>query len=227
MTAAREAIYLPVLCLTVVLLGSLRMDGANVLPPPSPFSLVLGILLFGVLVQSGALAPERVMSASRSTLQNLNGFVLLATLVFACGQMFSLLTPAAGLPKIVFSAYFLVLMLNTFAAGPDRVRLLRSLAVTFGAAFILNFVVLNALSNPAGGRLTRVLQLLLEGVTLGALTQGVQSPATSYIALFTIVVFLVTLSMLPGRLSRSVRDAIEAGDDSTHNPHALSRHDLT
>jgi len=214
MTAAREAIYLPVLCLTVVLLGSLRLDAAIVLPPPSPFSLVLGILLLGVLVQSGTLAPERVMNGSRSGLQNLNGFVLLATLVLACGQMFALLTPAAGLPRVVFSACFLILMLNTFAASPDRVRLLRSLAVTFGAAFLLNFVVLNALSDPAGGRLTRVLQLLLEGVTLGALTQDVHRPAAGYIALLTIVLFLITLSMLPARRARDDRDALEAAGEA-------------
>jgi hypothetical protein len=197
MTAAREAIHLPVLFLTVTLLGGLRPGAAVMLAPPSLFALVLAVLVIGVLVQSGALAPLRVMNASRPALANLNGGVLLAALLVASAQMFSLLTPDAGLPRVLFSVYFLVLLINTMAASPDRVRVLRSLAVTFGAAFVLKFIVLDALSDPAGGRLTRVLQILFEGVTLGALTQNAQHPAAGYVAFAAVALFLVALSLLP------------------------------
>jgi hypothetical protein len=197
MTAAREAIHLPVLFLTVTLLGGLRPGAAVMLAPPSLFALVLAVLVIGVLVQSGALAPLRVMNASRPALANLNGGVLLAALLVASAQMFSLLTPDAGLPRVLFSVYFLVLLINTMAASPDRVRVLRSLAVTFGAAFVLKFIVLDALSDPAGGRLTRVLQILFEGVTLGALTQDAQHPAAGYVAFAAVALFLVALSLLP------------------------------
>ena len=57
----------------------------------------------------------------------------------------------------------LVLLLNTTAAAPDHVRLLRSLAITFGALFILKFVVLSELSAPGSSRLKGVLQAMLEG----------------------------------------------------------------
>ena len=197
MTAAREAIYLPVLLLTVTLLGGLRPGAAVVLAPPSLFSLILAVLLVGVLVQSGAFVPLRVMNGSRPALANLNGGVLVAALLVASAQMFSLLTPDAGLPRVLFSVYFLVLMINTMAASPDRVRVLRSLAVTFGAAFVLKFIVLDALSDPAGGRLTRLIQVLFEGVTLGALTQDVQHPAAGYLAFAVIVMFLVAVALLP------------------------------
>ena len=197
MTASREAIHLPVLFLTVTLLGGLRPGSAVVLAPPSLFSLVLAVLLVGVLVQSQAFVPLRVMNASRPALANLNGGVLVAALLVASAQMFSLLTPDAGLPRVLFSIYFFVLMINTMAASPDRVRVLRSLAVTFGAAFVLKFIVLDALSDPAGGRLTRVLQVLFEGVTLGALTQDAQHPAAGYIAFAAIVIFLAALALLP------------------------------
>jgi hypothetical protein len=113
--------------------------------------------------------------------------------------MFSLLTPDSGLPRMFLSVYFLVLLLNTWAAGPDRIRVLRSLAVTFGAAFLLKFVVLAALSEPTGGRLARVVQVLFEGVTLGTVTQGVQHPASGYLAFLTIILFLIALALLPGR----------------------------
>ena len=208
MTPAREAVVLPSLFLTVALAGGLRYGSALVLPPPSLFALVLAALLLGALVQSGAFDPWRVTNASRSGLANANGIVLLGTLFLASAQIFALLTPDSGLPRIVFSVYFLVLMLNTIAAGPDRVRLLRSLGVTFGAAFILKFVVLDGLSDPAGGRLGRVLQLLLEGVTLGAITQGVQHPAAGYVAFGVVVLFLVAVWLLPGR-ERTDRRLIE------------------
>lgn len=197
MTPAREAIYLPVLFLTVTLLGGLRPGSVMVLAPPSLFSLILAVLLAGVLVQSGAFAPLRVMNASRPALANVNGGVLVAAVLVASAQIFSLLTPAAGLPRVLFSVYFLVLLLNTTAASPDRVRVLRSLAVTFGAAFVLKFIVLDALSDPAGGRVARVLQMLFEGVTLGALTQEAQHPAAGYIAFAAIAIFLTALSLLP------------------------------
>ena len=197
MTAAREAIYLPVLFLTVTLLAGLRPGSAVVAAPPSLFSLILAVLLVGVLVQSGAFAPLRVMNPSRPALANLNGGVIAATLLVAAAQTFSLLTPDAGLPRVLFSVYFLVLMINTMAASPDRVRVLRSLAVTFGAAFVLKFIVLDGLSDPAGGRMTRLLQVLFEGVTLGTVTQDVQHPAAGYVAFATIVMFLAGLALLP------------------------------
>ena len=207
MTAAREAIHLPVLFLTVTLLGGLRPGSAVVLAPPSLFALILAVLLVGVLVQSGAFAPLRVMNGSRPALANLNGAALVAALLVASAQMFSLLTPDAGLPRVLFSVYFLVLLINTMAASPDRVRVLRSLAVTFGAAFVLKFIVLDALSDPAGGRLTRLLQVLFEGVTLGALTQEVQHPAAGYVAFGVIVMFLVAVALLPSA-QRSASRAI-------------------
>jgi hypothetical protein len=43
----------------------------------------------------------------------------------------------AWLWLLAAGAFFLVLLLNTAAAAPDRQQLLRSLAVTFGAAFVL------------------------------------------------------------------------------------------
>jgi hypothetical protein len=197
MSAASEAFYLPALFLTVALLGGVRIADRIVLLPPPLFALVLGLLLLGVLARSGALALDRVMNASRSALANVNGLMVILTTFLASAQMFNLVTPEIGLPRLLFSVFFLVLLLNTLAASPDRVRVLRSFLVIFGSAFVLKFVVLAALSDPTGGMLKRTLLVLLEGVTLGTLTQNVFHESTGYLAFFTIALFMIGLAMLP------------------------------
>jgi hypothetical protein len=201
MSPAREAFYLPLLFLTVVLLGGMRIFDRVVLLPPSLFALVLGLLLVGVLINCGALTPELLMSSARPAIANVNGLVVLLTAFLACAQAFSLATPDAGLPHLLFSVFFFVLLMNTLAASPDRVRVLRSLAVIFGSAFVLKFIVLAALSDPEGGRLRRVLLALLEGMTLGTLTQPIARPVAGYVAFFTLLLFLIGLALLPARVA--------------------------
>jgi len=219
--ALREAVILPAAFLTVVLLGSVRIAEATSLVPPSVFALVLGLLVIQVIVQSGTLAPQRLLAATRSPLANVNGVVVVLALWLASAQVIALLIPESGLPRIAFGVFLLILLLNTAAAAPDRTRLLRSLSVTFGALFLLKFVMLRELSTPGTGGLKRVLQVLLEGITLGALLQPPSHAAASYVALFCLVLFLVALFLLPPKpLTRRVgrgeslrRVAIEVADD--------------
>jgi len=203
--ATHEAVVLPAALLTVLLLGSVRIGETTTIAPPSVFALVLGLLLVRVVVQSGALAPARLVSMSRSPLENANGTIVLVSLWLAAAQVVAVLMPASGLPRIVAGVFLLVLLLNTAAAAPDRVRLLRSLAITFGALFILKFVVLSELSAPGDSRLKGVLQAMLEGITLGALLQPPSHAATGYLALLALILFLVGVLILPSRLSRNDR----------------------
>lgn len=197
MTAAREAIVLPVLFLTVALCGGVRIGEGIAFEPPSLFALVLGVLLVRLLIQSGTLRPDRLLSPERNPLANVNGVVVLLTLWAAAAQIFTMLIPENGLPRLVFSVFFLILLLNTAAASPDRRRLLQSLGVTLGSVFVLKFVLLAALSAPGTGWLKRVLQAMVEGITLGTLTQRVLHPAAGYIALFALGLFLVAVFLLP------------------------------
>ena len=203
MKAATEAVYLPMLFLTVALLGGLRVDERVTFVSPPLFALVLGMMLFGVLVRGQVLAPERLMSASREPLENLNGLVVILSAFFAAAQIFNLVTPETGLPFLLFNVFLFVLLVNTLATFPDRVSVLRSMAVITGAAFILKFIVLGAISDPGEGVVKRVLYVLLEGVTLGTLSQPVLHPSAGYIAFATLSLFLVGLAMLPAR-TRSV-----------------------
>jgi hypothetical protein len=197
--AVREGIVLPTALLTVLLAGSIRMAQTTVFAPPSVFALVLGLLVIRVIVQSGALAPDRLLANSRSAAANLNGVTILLALWLASAQVVAVLIPESGLPRIVFAVFLLILLINTVAASPDRVRLLRSLSVTFGALFLLKFVVLRELSAPGTSGLKRVLQALLEGITLGSLLQAPSHVATSYLALLSLVLFLVAVFLLPAR----------------------------
>jgi hypothetical protein len=205
MTPVREAVMLPLLFLTVALFGGLRIAERVALGPPPLFALVLAVLALGVLVRCGALIPHSLLDAGRPALANLNGLIVVLALFLATAQAFHLSTPESGLPHVLFNVFFVVLLANTLAAAPDRARVLRSLFVILGSGFVLKFIVLAALSNPAETMLARVLRVLFEGVTLGSVTQDVMHPAAGYIAFCTLMVYLFGLVMLPAR----------AGDGST------------
>jgi len=208
-SAVREAIVLPVLLLTVVLLAGAELGTAVALVPPSLFSLVLGTMLIVALVRSGALDPSRLLHGSRSVLANANGAVVLAALFAASAQVLAMLTPRSGLPLFFVDVLLFVLLLNTLVSEPDRVRLLRSLAVTLGSALLLKFVVLTAVSNPTGSRMSRVIMAIFDAATFGSITQEVHSPASGYVAFFSTALYLVAVALLPPPAYRSGRTDLE------------------
>jgi hypothetical protein len=197
MSAVREALVLPLIFLTVTVLSGVRLGAGVTFLPPSLFSLVLGTMLVAALVRSGALAPVRLLHGSRSILANANGAVVLATLLAAASQLLAMLTPRSGLPLFFVDVFLFVLLLNTLVAQPDRVRLLRSLAVILGSALVLKFVVLASLAGPSDSRTARVLTALFDAATFGTIAQEPQSPAGGYLAFFSIGLFLIGVGALP------------------------------
>lgn len=197
MTAAREAITLPAIFLTVALLGGFRLAERVTMTVPSLWALVLAVLALALLVSSGALAPDRLVHTARPVLANLNGLILLLALFLATAQVFSLATPESGLPRILCNIFFLVLLVNTRAASPDRVRVLRSVFVILGSGFVLKFIVLAVLSNPADTLFARSVHAIFEGATLGTVTQDVVHPATGYVAFCALMLYLFGLVLLP------------------------------
>lgn len=194
-----EALTLPVIFLTVALLGGLRIDGAGRLGfmPPPLMALVLAVLLLGALYRSGALVPARLVHPSRTGLANASGVVVIVTLGLAAAQVLGTLTPEGGLLALVFNIAWLVLLGNTVTARPDRNRLLASLLVVFGAAFVVKYVLLGALYAPDGGLTKRVVLALMEGVSLGSLAYEPAGPATGYVAFVAVLLFLGGVASLP------------------------------
>lgn len=201
MTASREAIVLPLLLLLVAAGGGFRSgvtDGAWRFLPPTPMTLVLGLLLVGVLVRTGVLAPWRLVGPHRTSLANANGMLLLGTLLVASAQVFTALSPESGLLQVLASVFFLLLLVNTLAARPTRARAMQSLGVVLLAAFVLKYVVLDALYAPEGSLARRVVTTLLEGVSLGALGYTSHGTATAYVAFVVVLAYLFALVLLPG-----------------------------
>ena len=199
--AVREAVVLPLIFLLVAAGGGFRSgvaDGAWRFLPPTPMALVLGLLMVGVLVRTGVLAPWTLIGPQRSGLANANGAMLVATLLVASAQIFTALSPESGLLQVLASVFFLLLLINTLAARPTRARAMQSLGVVLLAAFVLKYVVLDALYAPEGSLARKVVTTLLEGVSLGALGYTSHGTATGYVAFVVVLVYLFALVLLPG-----------------------------
>lgn len=212
MSLRRECFVLPGLFLTVALLGGFRAAGDVQLLPPSLMALALAMLLVGCLTRAGVLVPDALLNARRSGLANVSGLIVLLTLFAASAQAFNLVTPERGLLHLLFSLFFLVQLLTTLAAVRERVPLLRALSVLFGAAFLIRFVLLESLYSPGGGTLQRVLAVLIEGASLGALGYTPHAPITGYVAFFALVTFMTGLALLtPGERPGTLVPASSAG----------------
>jgi hypothetical protein len=198
-SAAREAFTLPLLLLGAGLAAAVRVDAAGTVrfAGPTLLSLVLAVMLIGLLFRAGVLAPERLMAAGRSGLANANGAVVLLALLFASAHIFTVLTPESGLMGVLFGAFYLALLWTTAAARPTGIRLIRSLAVVFGTALVLRFIVLNGLSAPEPSLARRVFTGALEGLTLGGLGLEYHAPATGYAAFGALGLFFAAVLLLP------------------------------
>jgi hypothetical protein len=194
-----EAFTLPLAFLSVALLGGLRIDtpGRFGFAPPPLMALVLAVVLIAVLFRAGAIVPAALVHPSRPGLANASGLVIVLALGAATAQVIATLTPDGGLLTLVFDVAWLVLFGNTLAARPDRRRLLASLLVIFGAAFVVKYVVLSALYAPDSSLTKRAIMALLEGVSLGGLAYQPPGPVTGYVAFAAVLLYVGAVASLP------------------------------
>ncbi len=227
MSAIREAIVLPILLLTATLLASAQPGSPLAFAAPSLYSLVLGTLVLTALVQSGALDPSRLMHGSRSILANANGAVVLGSLLAGASAVLAAVMPRSGLPRFFVALFLLVLLVNTLVARPDRVRLLRSLAVILGAGLLVKFVILASLSEPAASTTGRVLVAIFDAATFGSIAQDPQPAAAGYLSFVAAGLFLEAASLLPGSPRGTAASAMQlreawASSDAARTPSMLS-----
>jgi hypothetical protein len=193
-------VVLPLILLTVALLGGLRVaaaDHAFLFVAPPLVTLVLAGLLMALFVRGGLVRPAAWVRGDRPVLENLAHILTLAALFAASAQALNSVLPEEGLLHWLFSFFFLWTLWNNQFSPFDPARLLRSLAVLFGTAFALKHMLLAGLRPAQAGWMGRVGAALLQGVSLGTLDVPAFAPATGYISFFTIVLYVAGLMLVP------------------------------
>jgi hypothetical protein len=190
---------LPFIFLTVALLGGLRVsaeDHTFVFVPPALIALILAVLLMLLFVRGGLIELRLWIAGDNPPLTNLIHCWVLLTLFFASAQAFNSVLPERGPLHWLFSFFFLWTLWNNQFSSFDARRLLRSLAVLFGTAFVLKHILLASLFSQDGGWLKRVTGALVSGVTLGTLDAPSFAPATGYLSFFTLGLYITGLMLL-------------------------------
>ncbi|HCX31302.1 MAG TPA: hypothetical protein DHU55_16270 [Blastocatellia bacterium] len=203
-------IVLPLLFLTVALLGGLRIsaDHALIFVAPPLVTFVLAVLLMLLFVRGRLLEFNRWVASDRPPLKNISHGWMLLTLFFASAQAFNSVLPERGLLHWLFSFFFLWTLWNNQFSSFNARRLLRSLTVLFGTAFVLKHMLLASLYSPDGGWLKRVAGALLQGVALGTLDAPSFAPATGYISFFTITLYVAGLLLLTFASDDEIDEAV-------------------
>jgi hypothetical protein len=190
---------LPFIFLTVALLGGLRVsaeDHAFIFFPPPLITLILAVLLMLLFVRGGLIELRLWIAGNASPLTNVSHVWILLTLFFASAQAFNSVLPERGLLLWLFSFFFLWTLWNNQFSSFDARRLLRSLVVLFGTAFVLKHLLLASLFTPDGGWLKRVTGALAQGVSVGTLDAPMLAPATGYISFFTLGLYIAGLLLM-------------------------------
>jgi hypothetical protein len=192
-------ILLPMLFLTVALLGGLRVDGetrAFIFVAPPLITLVFAVLLLSLFARGRLIEFRRWIASDYPLPTNISHALTLCALFFASAQAFNSVLPERGLLHWLFSLFFLWTLWNNQFSSFDARRLVRSLAVLFGTAFVLKHMFLAALYAPEGGWLKRLTGIALEGASLGMIEGERFAPATGYISFFTLALYVGALMLV-------------------------------
>lgn len=191
-----DFVLLPFLFLTVALLGGLRVGAESrtfIFIAPPLVTLLLATLSLLLFVRGGLFRFHQWVRSDLPPLTNIAHTWMLITIFFASAQAFNSVLPERGLFHWLFSFFFLWTLWNNQFSSFDARRLLRSLTILFGTAFVLKHILLANLYSPEGGWLKRLAGTLLQGVTLGTLDAPTFAPVTGYIAFFTLALYVAGL----------------------------------
>jgi hypothetical protein len=93
----------------------------------------------------------------------------------------------------MFSCFFLWTLWTNQFSNFDARRLLRSIVVLFGTAFVLKHLLVSGLYAPEGGLLRRIASTLLQGI---AIDIPAFAPLTGYISFFALAIYVVALLLI-------------------------------
>jgi hypothetical protein len=200
-------VFLPLLFLTVALLGGLRIsaeDNAFLFLKPALVCLIFAVILLILFFRSGLLKLEGWFSESFPIVRNVANASVLLALFFASTQIFNSLLPERGLPFWIFAfCFFWTLWNNLFVEFQGR-RLLQSLGSVFALAFVTKYLILARMTAPASGSWWRG---LLENPAQEAFTWLLDLPrfsaGTGYIQFSAVILYLLGLFLLPAALENT------------------------
>jgi len=189
-------VAVPTILLTAGLLGGMRIDGPTrqfVFIPPPLVTLLLAVLLGVLFARAGAVDLRHWLTVEQPIVTNLSHLLTLLSLFFATAQAFNSVLPESGLLHWMFSFFFLwTLWTNQFSTLAPR-RLLRSIIVLFGTAFVLKHLIVAGLYTGAGGWLRTIASTLLQGVSIDV---PAFAPATGYISFFALALYVTGLVLI-------------------------------
>ena len=200
--AALTYIVLPIVFLTVTMLGGVRLqaaDNAFIFLAPALICLVFASVLMILYFRAGLLSLDGWYSEDHDAVQIAANTAVMLTLFTASTQIFNSLLPEQGLPFWVVGFCFFWTLWNNLFSEFDNKKLLRSLGALFGLAFVVKYLLLaNLVPEPTG---QNWFQRIIENPGREAFTWLLDlprySPGTGYIQFFTLVLYLIGLYLTP------------------------------
>jgi len=194
-----DFVVLPSLFLTVALLGGLRISAESrtfIFIAPPLITLLLATLSMLLFVRGDLLRFHQWVGSDLSPLTNVAHIWMFITIFFGSAQAFNSVLPERGLFHWLFSFFFLWTLWNNQFSSFDTRRLLRSLTILFGTAFILKYIFLASLYSPESGWFNRMAGTLLQGLTLSSHDTSTFATVSGYIAFFTLALYVAGLILL-------------------------------
>jgi hypothetical protein len=198
---ASTYLLLPIVFLTVTLLGGLRLDAADnafIFVRPALICLVLAAFMMVLIFRAGAVTLEGWLSDGQDGLEKSANASILVTLFSATVQVLNSLLPERGLPFWIVGFCFLWTLWNNLFAEFETKRMLHSFAALFFLAFVTKYLVLaNLTATPEGGWFQRVIENPGKEAFTWLLDLPRYSNGTGYIQFFTLVLYLIGLYLTP------------------------------
>lgn len=222
--AVLNYLFLPLIFLTVSLLGGLRLSVENnafLFLKPALVCLIFAAILLILFFRGGLIQLSGWFSEDFPVLKNAANGIVLLTLFTASIQVFNALLPEKGLPFWIIGFFFFWTLWNNLFIDFHPRRLLQSLGSLFGLAFVVKYLVLANLVTTGESTWTqKILEGLMKEASFGLLELSKFSTGTGYIQFFTLVFYVLGLFLLsPTSISTppSKSESLQLSSETTSN----------
>lgn len=215
-------IFLPLIFLTVTLLGGLRLSAENnafIFLKPALVCLIFATILIVLFFRGRLIQLENWFSEDFPMLKNITNGLIMLSLFTASTQVFNSLLPEKGLAFWIIGFFFFWTLWNNLFVEFQAKRLLQSLGSLFGLAFVVKYLVLASLTVQGEQTWTqKILESVMKEASFGLLDLPKFSSGTGYIQFFTLILYVVGLILLsPSSAPRSKSESLIITSETTSN----------